>query len=369
MATVPLPMKATEAEISGLLQKLRRLIEADGPISVADYMALCLGDPVDGYYMKQDPLGRAGDFITAPEVSQLFGELVGAWLADVWHRIGAPSPVNLVELGPGRGTLMRDILRVTALDPDLANALQVHLVEISPALRGKQKATLDAHASIMSWHESLSDIPEAPLLIVANEFFDALPVRQYVGHRGKWQERRIGLAEDGGLAFTLGPGTLETGLEAQEGAILEISPASKAIVHDLAERIAGSGGAALIVDYGHTETAVGETLQAVRRHDFTDPLAEPGDADLTAHVDFAALKAACADTGVVSHGPMNQGDFLLALGLLERAGQLGHGKEKATRQAIRDAVERLAGPRQMGRLFKVLALTTPGITPLPFQPD
>ncbi|HSM42584.1 MAG TPA: class I SAM-dependent methyltransferase [Afifellaceae bacterium] len=364
-----LPAKAPEADISTLLDRLRRMIEANGPISVADYMALCLGDPEHGYYMKQDPFGRGGDFITAPEVSQLFGELVGAWLADAWHQIGRLSPVNLVELGPGRGTLMKDILRVAAVDREFLAALDVHLVEISPALRTRQRETLKDVQPTIHWHDSIAGIPEGPLLVVANEFFDALPVRQYVAHGGRWQERRIGLDTDGRLAFVPGPGTLRTDLKPVENAIVEISPASTAVMAGLAARLGEHGGAALIIDYGHTGPAIGETLQAVRGHRYADPLADPGDADLTGHVDFAALKAVCGGTGTHCHGPITQGDFLLGLGLLERAGRLGSGKDEATQQSIRDAVERLAGPDQMGRLFKVLAVTGVDIRPLPFPAD
>jgi len=345
------------------------MIEANGPISVADYMALCLGDPEHGYYMKQDPFGRGGDFITAPEVSQLFGELVGAWLAHVWHQMDGLSPVKLVELGPGRGTLMKDILRVADVDREFLAALDIHLVETSPFLRKRQREILKDAQPPIHWHDSIADIPEGPLLVVANEFFDALPVRQYVGHGGRWQERRVGLDADGRLAFVPGPGTLRTDLEPVENAIVEVSPASTAVIAVLATRIGEHGGAALIVDYGHAESAIGETLQAVRGHHYVEPLVDPGDADLTAHVDFAALKAACGGTGTLCHGPITQGDFLLGLGLLERAGRLGSGKDESTQQSIRDAVERLAGPDQMGRLFKVLAVTGADIRPLPFAAD
>lgn len=352
-----------------MLDRLRRTIEADGPISVADYMAICLGDPENGYYMKQDPLGRTGDFITAPEVSQLFGELIGAWLADTWRRAGAPSPVNLVEFGPGRGTLMNDILRVAAVDQSFLTALEIHLIETSPALRASQRATLATRERPIEWHDTLATVPGGPLLAVANEFFDALPIRQYVGRNGRWLERRIGLDSVGGLTFVAGVGSPPTDVAPVEGAVLEISPTSTAIMTDLASRVGASGGGALIIDYGHAEHSIGETLQAVRDHRYADPLACPGDADLTAHVDFAALEAACEGTGATCHGPMSQGEFLLNLGLLERAGRLGHLKDAATQQSIRDAVERLAGPEQMGSLFKVLAITGGNIGVLPFAAD
>ncbi len=332
-------------------------------------MALCLSDPVDGYYVKQDPFGAGGDFITAPEISQVFGELVGGWLVDVWHRAGAPDPVNLVELGPGRGTLMSDILRVARLDQAFRSALRIHLVEISPVLQERQRETLQPTGVAIDWHGSLADIPAGPMLLVANEFFDALPIRQHVGCNGEWRERLIGRSEDGLLTFMPGPGLLECALPADDGAIIETSPASSAVMDEVAARIGARGAAALIIDYGYVGPTAGETLQAVRNHLHVDPLADPGEADLTAHVDFAALKAACAGADVRCHGPIAQGDFLLALGLLERAGQLGRNKDDAARQSIRAAVERLAGAEQMGELFKVFAVTGAGVDPLPFATD
>ena len=351
-----------------LAAKLKRLIEANGPMSIAEYMAHCLGDPEHGYYMTRDPLGAAGDFTTAPEVSQMFGEIVAAWLIDAWRRAGAPSPVRLVELGPGRGTLMADILRVAARVPDFSVALAVHLVETSPVLREKQAATLSRSGHAPHWHATLGDVPEGPLVLVANEFFDALPIRQFVRLDGMWRERAIGLDEAGRLAFGIGPGRLDRGPEAPEGAILEVSPARDALAAEIARRVVAFGGAALIIDYGHAETAPGDTLQAMRGHAFADPLAAPGEADLTAHVDFAALARRARAEGAAVHGPITQGEYLLALGLLERAGRLGADKSEAEQEALRAAVERLAGPAQMGTLFKVLAITRPGVAPPPFAP-
>jgi SAM-dependent MidA family methyltransferase len=264
---------------------------------------------------------------------------------------------------------MKDILRVAAIDRDFLAALEINLVETSPALRERQQETLQDLKRPVRWHDGIAGVPDGPVLVVANEFFDALPIRQYVGREDRWQERRIGLDAGGDLTFMLGPGTLQAELAPVENAIVEISPASTAIMAGLAARIGEHGGAALIIDYGHTGPAIGETLQAVRGHRHADPLADPGDADLTAHVDFAALKAACVGSGTHCHGPITQGDFLLKLGLLERAGRLGGGKNEATQQSIHDAVERLAGPEQMGRLFKVLAVTSGDIRPLPFAAD
>lgn len=350
-----------------LAARIADLITVGGPITVADYMAICLGDPDDGYYFTRDPFGTAGDFVTAPEISQMFGEIVGAALVEGWQSVGAPSPVHLVELGPGRGTLMADILRVVRLKPELSEALDVHLVETSPALRAAQARTIAPSGRRPRWHDSIESLPEGPLLVIANEFFDALPIRQFVAAGGVWRERVVGLGPAGGLAFGLGAGTLDHSRlppelhPARDGAILEASTASTAAMTALAARIAAHGGLALVIDYGHVRSAVGDTFQAVKAHQPVDPLAEPGLADLTAHVDFAALARAAAAAGAAVHGPLEQGQFLTAAGLLQRAGHLGAGKGPEVQEAIRTAVERLAGPREMGKLFKVMAVTRPGV--------
>ncbi len=349
-----------------LARKLRLLIEANGPMSIADYMTHCLGDPDYGYYATRDPFGVAGDFITAPEVSQMFGEIVGAWLVDAWRRSGTPAPVRLVELGPGRGTLMADMLRVVAKAPDLGAAMSIHLVETSPELAGRQKDTLEEWSAETTWHASLADVPAGPLLLVANEFFDALPIRQFV-RLDTWRERVVTLDTRGRLCFGIGPGVLETALRAAPGSVLELRPAADAIAADIAGRIAADGGAALLIDYGYAETGPGETLQAVQKHAYSGVLESPGEADLTAHVDFAALGRSARAEGAAVHGPMAQGAFLTALGLRERAGALGAGGDKATQDALTAAVERLAGANQMGELFKVLAITRRGIVPPPFD--
>ena len=352
-------------------EKLAAIIAADGPISIADYMRHCLADPQHGYYATRDPLGAAGDFVTAPEISQMFGELIGAWLVHAWRAAGAPVPAILAEAGPGRGTLMADILRAASIDPAFVNAISVHLVETSPALRDKQKAMLSGLSGVkapVTWHERIEDVPEGPLFFIANEFFDALPIRQYIRTGGQWRERVVGLGDTGNLALGLGPGRLDRPIkDAPEGAIVEIRPAATAIMDIIAGRIAASGGAALIIDYGYGQAAFGDTFQAVRNHAFADPLTEPGEADLTAHVDFAALARSARKAGAAAHGPMDQGAFLLATGLLERAARLGAGKDAQTRDAISEAVERLAGPDAMGALFKVLAVTHTGLVLPPFD--
>jgi SAM-dependent MidA family methyltransferase len=350
---------------ASLLDKLQSLIAANGPMSVGEYMAICLGDPEFGYYATRDPFGVAGDFTTAPEVSQMFGEIVGAWLIDAWQRGGAPDLVRLVELGPGRGTLMADIMRVAAQVPGFREAVSVHLVETSPALKQRQAETLAARKVEASWHTHFDDVPEGPILLVANELFDALPIRQYV-RLDVWRERVIGMDARGRLSFGIGPGVLESGFEARQGSILEARPAGEALMAAIAGRIAKDGVAALVIDYGYAESGPGETLQAVRGHGYTDPFDRPGESDLTAHVDFAALARSARAAGAAVHGPMEQGAFLLALGLAERAEKLSAEADEATRQDINAAVARLAGREQMGMLFKALAVTPRGIVPPPF---
>ncbi len=347
-------------------RRIKSLIEANGPMSIADYMGLCIGDPEHGYYATRDPFGARGDFVTAPEVSQMFGEIIGAWLVHCWRMIGAPSPARLVELGPGRGTLMADILRVAAKAPDFRDAITVDLVETSPTLRTRQTETLALAEVEISWHASFAEVPRGPLLLVANEFFDALPVRQFVRAEGAWRERVVGLDGSGRLAFGIGPGVLGEGPDAPDGAIFEIRPAADAIVAEIARRIAEENGAALIVDYGHAETGMGDTLQAVSGHRYVDPLAAPGEADLTAHVDFAALGRGAAAGGAAVHGPIPQGEFLTALGLFHRMEKLGANADATGRAALSAAVERLTGSAAMGTLFKALAVTRPGVAPPPF---
>ncbi|PTW53193.1 SAM-dependent MidA family methyltransferase [Breoghania corrubedonensis] len=361
-----------------LKARIRALVEKTGPISVADYMGICLADPEHGYYMRREPFGAKGDFTTAPEVSQIFGELIGAWSLETWAGLGRPAPVNLVELGPGRGTLMADMLRVARLDPGFCAAARVHLVETSPRLRTTQEETLAGAPLPVTWHENLASVPQGPMVLVANEFFDALPIHQYVLTQGSWHERVVGLdpARDD-LAFAAGPGRLDTvGLDGRianpgahgvgDGAILETQPLANAIAMEISTRLRQGGGGALVIDYGYERTEIGDTLQALERHTFADPLAHPGEADITAHVNFEALARAAREAGAAPHGPMTQGDFLIALGLLERAGHLGAGKDTTVQERIRDDVERLAGPDQMGTLFKVLALTSGCATPRPF---
>jgi NADH dehydrogenase [ubiquinone] 1 alpha subcomplex assembly factor 7 len=326
------------------------MIAAQGPIPVSDYMALANAH----YYATRDPLGAAGDFITAPEISQMFGELIGLALADVWTRAGRPDGVRYVELGPGRGTLAADALRAmraAGLEP------RVHFVETSPALRSAQAERVPNAA----WHDDLAALPEdGPILAVANEFFDALPVRQLIATGSGWSERLVTLD---GERFppAAGPPVPEAAIPdpvraAPPGTVLETSPASLACVRRLARRMNMHGGAALIVDYGHDRLCAGETLQAVRMHEYADPWMEPGESDLTAHVDFESLGRAAAEVTV--HGPVAQGDWLARLGIEARAEALARNAPNRVEE-LKIAKDRLVSPHHMGRLFRVLGLSAP----------
>jgi NADH dehydrogenase [ubiquinone] 1 alpha subcomplex assembly factor 7 len=367
--------------MQSLLDHLRSRLHREGAITVADFMNEALTHPASGYYMKGDPFGApsptGGDFVTAPEISQMFGELLGLWCVDTWMRLGKPDPCLLVELGPGRGTLMADALRATRLVPGFHAALKVHLVEISPALRERQREALGAHN--VTWLDNVGQIPEAPLLLLANEFFDALPVRQFEqtekdGVKG-WAERVVvldgagktgskdGHKEGGNLAFALAaPNPANRALipaplrDAAKGTLVEICPAALNIAAFVGHRLARQPGAALVVDYGAATSTPGPTLQALRRHQRHEVLDTPGSADLTAHVDFQSLAQSAAAAGCAAHGPVTQGAFLTALGIEVRAAQLAESAPAAA-GALAAARRRLTDPAEMGDLFKVLALT------------
>ncbi len=352
--------------MSALAESLRRDIAAGGPITVARFMAEALGNPMHGYYAGsgRQPLGAEGDFITAPEVSQMFGELIGLWCVDTWQAMGAPEPFRLVELGPGRGTLMADALRAAAMVPVFGAAASLHLFERSAALRAQQTRALARHEP--QWHEAFAEVPDGPAIIIANEFFDALPVHQFVATDAGWRERMVGLADDGeGFALRLAPGptpalTLLAALAADRDGVAEVCPAGLSLASEIAARVAAEGGAALAIDYGRSG-AIGDSLQAVRGHRRHDPLADPGQADLTALVDFAALARAAGEAGAVPHGPVSQGNFLRALGIDARAAALS---TKATpRQAadIATALARLTSAEAMGELFQVLVIADPAL--------
>lgn len=348
---------------------LMRRIARTGPITVADYMTDCLLHPQHGYYATRDPLGAQGDFTTAPEITQMFGEMIGLWMAQVWMDQGAPERFILAELGPGRGTLMADLLRVSRVVPGLAEAAQVHLVEASPTLRDVQRETLADYD--VAWCDTVADLPEGPLFLIANEFFDALPIRQFQRDEKGWRERQVAVI-DGTLAFGLSApapiALLDHRLgDTLPGHLVEVCPQAAPITEEIARRIAAHGGAALIIDYGDWHSR-GDTLQAVRAHAYDAPLAHPGEADLTAHVDFEALALAAKGVQVAPMTP--QGVFLERLGLTQRAQALAMKLGGAALEAHIAAHRRLTHPQEMGTLFKTLALVpTAAATPPGFDHD
>ena len=346
-----------------LAEHLAECIKLDGPMPISRFMAMALGHPKWGYYTSRDPFGRAGDFITAPEVSQMFGELIGLWCAERWQALGAPDPFILAELGPGRGTLMADALRAGAALPGFNQAARVHLVETSPVLRAAQKTALANRR--VTWLDRIADLPSGPVITIANEFFDALPIRQFQRDKDGWHERMVG-CRDGHLCLLLDPAATPTAPLAAamqgspNGAIVEVSSARADAMGALARNLAGHGGAALIIDYGHGESAIGDTLQAMRAHVFADVLEAPGAADLTAHVDFQALGEAARQAGAQTFGPVSQASFLNQLGIATRAAILQQNATEAQAEAVRAALHRLTGQDQMGELFKVMAVTAAG---------
>ena len=336
---------------------LIRRIAQTGPISLADYMADCLMHPLHGYYTTGTPFGAAGDFITAPDISQMFGELLGLALAQAWLDQGAPPRFTLAELGPGRGTLMADVLRATRAVTGFHAAAQVTLVETSSQLRTQQRQALGTHPAL--WLNSAQDLPDAPLFLLANEFFDALPIRQFTRHALGWCETMVGLA-DGQLCFgksepvdiaALRPRLTDTTV----GDVVETCAPAAAIMATIGARITQHGGMALIVDYGGWQSR-GDTFQALRGHAFADPLAAPGRADLTAHVDFAALADACAPA---RSAYTTQGAVLCAFGIHARAARLGQQLTGDAQTLHAAATHRLTAPEEMGQLFKALAVFPP----------
>lgn len=329
-------------------------IRATGPITLADYMEICLLHPRYGYYVTRDPFGVQGDFTTAPEIHQMFGELCGLAFAQAWMDQGGPASFTLAEIGPGRGTLMADMLRAIRKAPGMADAAQVALIEASPHLRQIQQERLGAATHL----GTIEELPGKPLFLMANEFFDALPIRQYQRTPDGWCERMVGLSDDG-LRLGLGP-VVDLPREGKPGDVVEECPAAPAIVETVARRIATHGGAAILVDYGGWN-GYGDTFQALRNHAPEDPLAHPGEADLTAHVDFAPLAAAAIRAGAVASCPIHQGDWLLSLGAAQRAERLAAAGD-ATAQA---ALRRLTHPDEMGHLFKAMAIWPKGAPPVP----
>jgi len=358
-------------EFSPLQSEIRKLIKSSGPMPVWRYMDLCLTHPTFGYYVSRDPLGREGDFTTAPEVSQMFGELLGLWAASVWKAIDSPPLLRLVELGPGRGTLMADALRALRVLPPLYQSLSIHLVEINPVLIEKQKSALSGVRNI-EWHDTVDDVPEGPAIIFANEYFDVLPIHQAVKGETGWHERVVNIDASGRLVFgaaaeptprfeVLLPPLVRA---APVGAVFEWRPDAE--IMKIATRVRDQDGAALIIDYGHTRSDAGDTFQAIARHSFTDPLKNPGQADVTAHVDFQALTRAAEDVGARIHGPVPQGEFLKRLGIETRAMTLMAKASHEVSEDVSGALKRLIGGGRggMGSMFKVLGISEPHLAAL-----
>jgi len=364
------------AERTALEERLVALIRARGPITVADYMTDALFHPQDGYYTSRSPIGADGDFTTAPEISQIFGELIGLWLVQSWTDMGSPSSFNLIELGPGRGVLMHDVLRAARLRPSFLDAAHLWLVETSGRMRLEQRRRLKDSGVKIDWADRFADIPHAPTLLVANEFFDCLPIRQFVRRATGWRERLVGLGADGaGLAFLESPTPPEPSLDlpsrddAAEGDIYELSEAAVAAAEEIARTLAENGGRALIIDYGHLHEGFGETLQAIRRHAFWPVLSSPGAADITAHVNFERMTRAAFNAGASAHGPVPQGAFLERLGLPFRLERLSAGRTPEDVRTLHEGALRLVSPNQMGELFKAFCVSGPGLpAPAGFQP-
>jgi NADH dehydrogenase [ubiquinone] 1 alpha subcomplex assembly factor 7 len=363
-------------DVSPLEAEIRRRIQAAGPMPVGEYMALCLTDHRYGYYTTRDPIGQRGDFITSPEISQMFGELIGLWMAATWNRMGEPANVRVIELGPGRGTMMADALRAAKVLPGFREAVALHLIEVSQLLQAQQERALQQLPVPMSWHRALNEVPAGPAIIVANEFFDALPVNQAVKADDGWHERRVAVGAEGALVFEQAPAPMTHTApmapavrEAASGSIFEWRSDTTAL--EMGRRIGREGGAALVIDYGHAQSATGETLQAVGGHAYADPLSAPGMVDLTAHVDFAALARDLEAMGAKAFRPIEQSDFLRRLGIETRAEKL---KAKAATLAIAEQIDtalaRLTGHGRtgMGTLFKAAAYAHPKLgTPPGFE--
>lgn len=357
-----------KSRLTPLGERIAAMIRETGPMSIAEYMYLCLNDPRHGYYPNQKAIGREGDFITAPEISQMFGELIGIWSIAAWQALGKPEQFILAEAGPGKGTLMADLLRATANYRSFGQGAKIRLIETSPAMIREQSACLSAYSNNIEWLDKLDEIEDLPMILVANEFLDVLPFRQFIKTSYGWLERCIAINSDGNLGWTTGTAfpdmqnIPEFAKSAPEGSIFETSPAREAWIQILSERLVKNRGCTLIIDYGRAGPELGGTFQAVRNHKPVDPLSEPGLADLTAHVDFNALRNTSIDSGAYASQIQTQGEFLQLMGLAERAGAIGAGKSPQQQADIRSQAERLFMPEQMGKLFKVLAIISPEMT-------
>lgn len=355
--------------MTALNDHLIKLIQLHGPITMSNYMTEALTNPKYGYYINQNPFGTKGDFITAPDVSQMFGELIGLWFADIWLKMKSPKKVHLIELGPGRGTLMADFLRVINVVPDFLETIEMHFVEASPSLIETQKDKFKHYSNKKKWHETVKSALEAAeeedavTFIIANEFFDALPIRQFQKTDLGWHERMVTVNEDGnGLTQMLSPfpvGDVKLSdhfNNAELHSVIEVSPMSEFITHEISTHIKKQRGAALLIDYGYTDHQTGETLQAVEKHKFASIFSEPGFADLSAHVNFRKIIDVIESNGLKSLGPVSQGKFLNDMGIEERAKALISQASKEQTEDIISALKRLIAPDEMGTLFKVVGM-------------
>jgi NADH dehydrogenase [ubiquinone] 1 alpha subcomplex assembly factor 7 len=333
------------------------MIAESGPIGVDAFMAQALYDPQDGYYIVGKPLGAAGDFTTAPNISQMFGEVIGLWLAQSWLDLGAPDPFHLIELGPGQGTLMADIVRVGAKVPGFLAAAHIHLVERNVHLREVQRLKLTGVSP--NWHDGLEDVPQGPSLIIGNEFLDCMPIRQFARAADGWHEKFVGCDTDGRLIFGLGPLLVAPPRPARPedamGGVRELAPQLQSFAQSVAERFRSHIGRALLIDYYDATGQAGDTLQALFRHTKVSPLDHVGAADITAHVDFAALLSFAQNAGLVTHGPVSQASFLKTIGIEARATALSNANPLCAND-VQQALERLIGEAHMGALFGVVCL-------------
>lgn len=361
-------MTPSTTQHAPLTSLIRDRIAQAGPISLAEYMELALAHPEHGYYKKRDPFGTRGDFITAPEISQVFGEMLGIWAANVWMQMQG-GPISLVELGPGRGTLMADMLRATKKVPDFHDSITIHMVETSPTLANAQYMRLRNEHPRIEWLDHIDELPESRSIVIANEFFDALPIKQFVMTHDGTHERRVGWSEEQQeFIFVEGPAGLQLAKSGQaipEGTVMEQCPAARSIMRSLAARLAQHGGAALVIDYGYMGDAHRDTLQAVKNHSFHPVLRDPGEADITAHVDFQSLMHIAHDTGLNVAPLTTQGEFLIRMGAQKRVELLLKSATEEQRHILMSGVERLISSQAMGDLFKVMAMTSDHTIELP----
>jgi len=358
---------------SPLEVEIRKRIKSAGPMPVRQFMTMCLTHPDHGYYVTRDPLGAGGDFVTSPEISQVFGELLGLWAASAWHAMGQPENVRLVELGPGRGTMLIDAMRAAQVVPAFRSAIVLHLVEVNPKLRERQQQMLGTIDVPAMWHESFDDVPDGPAIILANEFFDALPVNQAIKQFNGWYERVVEIDANDNLVFGIANEVIplfdqlvpKAVRDAPVGAIYEWRTDNVAL--GIGTRVTREPGAALIIDYGHLKSGPGDTLQAVGGHAFVSPLLNPGEVDLTAHVDFEAIASAADSMGARIHGPVDQSRLLRNLGIDKRAAALKAYASPEKAAEVDGACQRLLGENRtgMGKLFKAIAITHPDMKTVP----